>query len=120
MIRRDEAAAYAAELAATALYAAVLQRLNRRYEPDWTWLTVVLGTIISVIPAIALARRDPATSWPDYERRVAAGFCASGLIIIGWQLWQQACRQGRAEGFDLARRLSYGEHDDANAATEVE
>lgn len=109
MIRRDEIPIYSAELAITAAYAALLQRLGRRYEPDWTWLTVLIGVVISAAPAMALARRDH-PSWRDYERRTIAGFVTSGLIIIGWQLWQFAERRGRQRGYALARRIP--EHSD--------
>jgi len=119
MIRRDEAATYAVEVITTAAYAAILQRLNRRYEPDWTWVTVVIGTIISAAPAIVLARTDPATSWPDYERRTLAGFLASGAIIIGWQLWQHAERRGRASGYAIASRIT-PEAYDADPTTPLE
>ena len=106
MIRRDEAATYAAELVTTAAYAAILEHLGRRYEPDWTWLTVVIGTIISTAPAITLARIDQRTSWPDYERRIVAGFLTSGSIIIGWQLWQYAERRGHRRGYAMACRIT--------------
>lgn len=105
MIRRDELPIFGAELAATAVYAAILQRLNRRYEPDWTWLTVMIGVIISASPAMLLAREDN-PSWQDYERRTITGFVTSGIIIIGWQLWQFAERLGRQRGYVLARRIT--------------
>ena len=116
MIRRHEAATYAVELAVTAGYAAILQRLNRRYEPDYTWVTVMIGVIISAGPPITLARTDPETTWADYERRTVAGFLTSGLIIIGWQLWQ---RRGRASGYAIACRIS-PEVTDADPATPLE
>ena len=73
MIRRDETGTYLAELAVTAAYAAILERLQRRYEPDYTWVTVMIGVIISAAPAMHLARVDKQTTWPDYERRAIAG-----------------------------------------------
>lgn len=103
MIRTTEAPVYAAELVASVAYATFLQACDRKYEPDWTWLTVVGGVLISSAPAILLARYDPPT-WRDYERRVIAGFLTSGVIIVGWQLWDQAKRRGRTEGYVLARR----------------
>jgi hypothetical protein len=120
MIRRDEAATFAAELVTTAAYAAILQKLNREYEPDWTWLTVVIGVVISTAPTITLARTDPATSWPDYERRTIAGFLTSGLIIIGWQLWQHAERKGHRRGYDMARRILPESYDDADPTSPLE
>lgn len=120
MIRRDEAAAYAAELAVTGAYAAVLHRLNRRYEPDWTWLTVMIGVVISTVPARHLARITP-TSWRDYERRVLVGFLVSGAVIIPWQLWLATLRAGRKQGYALAARTSSPqEYTDADPAAPLE
>lgn len=119
MIRRDELPVYGAELAATAAYAAILQRLNRRYEPDWTWLTVMIGVVISAAPAMALAREDN-PAWRDYERRTIAGFLTSGTIIIGWQLWQFAERRGRQRGYTLARRITPEHTTHADPASPLE
>ena len=35
--------AYAATFVLCSLYAVVLERLGKAYEPRWTWLTVVVG-----------------------------------------------------------------------------
>jgi drug/metabolite transporter (DMT)-like permease len=105
MIRRDEAVIYTVELAATTAFAIILNKLDRKYEPDWTWLVVMIGVIISAAPSMILARRDPTTTWEDYERRALAGFCTSGLIIIAWQLFQYAERRGSWNGYELARLI---------------
>jgi hypothetical protein len=106
MIRRDEAVTYTAELAVTTAFAIILNKLDRKYEPDWTWLVVMIGVIISAAPSMTLARCDPATTWEDYERRALAGFCTSGLIIIVWQLLQYAERRGVWNGYVIASRIT--------------
>lgn len=115
MIRPPETPVYALELLASAAYAAFLQGLKRKYEPDWTWLTVAGGVVLSMLPVMHLARTQPG-SWRDYERRAVAGFCTSGVIIIGWQLWQAAVRQGRSQGYALAHRTTPQEPTDAHPA----
>lgn len=106
MIYPDEAPAFAAELAASAVYAAALQRLKdtgHDYDPNYTWVAVLGGVILSTLPAIALAR-VAGCDWRAYERRVIVGFCTSALVIIPWQLWQHAKRKGRSEGLQIRRR----------------
>jgi hypothetical protein len=116
MIRRNEAVAFAVEGLAASLYVTWLDL--RRHQPDYLWLVVLIGIIISAGPAIILARRSPPPSWPDYERRLAAGVSVSGIIIAGWQIRQCAHRQGRRDGYALARRLERGS--DANHAPPME
>jgi magnesium-transporting ATPase (P-type) len=89
-----EIAAYAAELAATVAYATILHHKGPREHPDHTWKLVMIGVIISSAPAIALARHEPPPTWQRYERRVAAGFLLSAAVIVPWQLWLTAERQG--------------------------
>jgi hypothetical protein len=120
MIRRDEAVIFTAELAVITAFAIILNKLDRKYEPDWTWLVVMIGVIISATPTMTLARRDPATTWEDYERRSLAGFCTSGLIIIVWQLCQYAERRGSWHGYVLARRILENRYADPTAPLEFE
>jgi hypothetical protein len=97
MIYPDEAPVFAAELAASIAYAAGLQHLkdtNRDYDPDFTWVAVAGGVIISCLPAFVLARIAGGDGGA-YERRIVLGFCTSALAIVPWQLWQQAKRKGQ-------------------------
>lgn len=99
--RAAELTAYSIEIAAVVAFARYLHLQNRRYEPDWTWATVMAGVILSSAPAIALARLDP-TDWRRYEGRVAVGFLVSAAVIIPWQLWLMAYRWGQDRGYRWA------------------
>lgn len=99
-----ERGVFVAEFAASVGYACWLQSMRRRYEPDWTWLTVMGGVVLSAAPAQILARVLPGT-WRDYERRIVVGFCVSAGAIIPWQLWQMAKRIGEEQ----ATRQQIGE-----------
>ncbi|KAB8140735.1 hypothetical protein F8S13_22270 [Chloroflexia bacterium SDU3-3] len=75
-------------------YAALLQRIQRLYDPDFTWLTVVVGvgfTLAGVALRLVVGGLPPlsgkALAW-WVVGRYAGAFLASGLPIIGWQLWQ--------------------------------
>jgi hypothetical protein len=84
---------YAAQLCTGILYAAVLEYgLQRRYEPRWTWITVVIGTALvgllvalrlALAPAPDLAGSDLAW-WVWWL--VAWSFVSSGSPIIVWQV----------------------------------
>jgi hypothetical protein len=93
-----EVATYIAEAATTVAFARHLHLQERRYEPDWTWLTVAVGVVLSSVPAIVLARIDP-SCWRRYEGRVLAGFLISGAVIIPWQVWLAAYRWGQEQGY---------------------
>jgi len=90
---------FGAEALVSIGYTALLHRTRDRYEPNWTWLTVVGGTILSTTPAITLARQRHTRHWRDYERDMIAGFCVSGAVIIAWQLWLVAQRLGQHDGY---------------------
>jgi hypothetical protein len=114
MIYPDEAPVFAAELAATAAYATFLQHLkdtDRDYDPDYTWVSVAGGVLISTLPAMVLAR-VAGCDWRAYERRVIVGFFVSALVIVPWQLWQHAMRKGRNEGLQIRRIIGAPHHAD--------
>ncbi len=96
--RLAEVATYIAEAATTVIFARYLHRLNRTHEPDWTWLSVLAGVIISSAPAITLARVAPAC-WRRYEGRVVVGFLVSGAVIIPWQVFLAALAWGQRQGY---------------------
>lgn len=70
----------------SALYAYALERLEKRYEPDLTWVTVVIGNGLIVAALAALAALGELT-WTAVVLVLAANVVA-GLPIIAWQLWQ--------------------------------
>lgn len=71
---------------AASLYAYVLERLQKRYEPDLTWLTVVIGNSI-IVAALAVLAALGEMAWSAVVLVLAANAVA-GLPIICWQLWQ--------------------------------
>jgi hypothetical protein len=71
------------------IYAAVLDRLHKRYEeitPDYTWIEVVIGTVLCLAAAALYVRTIPAPTWHDYERAVWLAFGVGGIVIITWQV----------------------------------
>ena len=86
---------YIATFFVCSLYAIVLDRLGKAYEPRWTWLTVVVGVglvmlgvagRIALIPLPELAGVELA--WWVW-RTTAWHFVAGGAPIIIWQVWQE-------------------------------
>jgi uncharacterized membrane protein len=75
--------------ATTALYAFVLERLNERYVPNWTWLTVVIGNALIGGALWAVERWSEPLTFGVY---LFANIAAGGPII-GWQLWQNERRR---------------------------
>lgn len=99
---------YQIEFAVSCLFVAILHRIRSRYEPDWTWLTVVAGTIISTAPAMLAARRHPA-DWRSYERRMITGFVISGSVVIPWQILLVVRRWRQQRGYVLAKDATHGD-----------
>lgn len=94
-----DAICYLAQFLAGAVYAAVLEiGLKRRYEPDYTWATVVGGTaLVGLIVAARLAWARPPVliqadlvwwSWWLWTY----SFAAAGAPIVFWQLVLQGRR----------------------------
>lgn len=79
----------------SAAYAAFLESLDKAYEPQWTWATVVAGVALTggcvawrfVGPIPALHGRTLA--WWCWQQ-MFLHFCATGGPIIAWQLWKDA------------------------------
>lgn len=77
------------------VYAFVLDRINERYVPNWTWLTVVVGN--SFIGA-ALWAIEAASEPLTFALVVLANVAAGGPIIV-WQFVQsERRRQERSRG----------------------
>lgn len=72
--------------AATALYAALLAWLKHLWEPDLTWLEVVIGVAICLAaPYYDRQINGPYTS-ELYEWRVWQAFLVGGTPIIIWRV----------------------------------
>lgn len=104
-----DALCYLAQALAATLYAILLEGvLKRRYEPNWTWATVVGG--VAMVGLIVAGR----LAWgplPALDGRALAwwvwltvfwSFCAAAVPIIVWQLILQHRRLG--ELLALVRR----------------
>jgi glucose dehydrogenase len=79
-------AIYAYLFAATTLYAVVLSRFKHFWEPDLTWLEVVIGVAICLIaPYVDQRQNGPLTS-ELYEWRVWQCFLVGGLPIVLWRV----------------------------------
>lgn len=98
---------YAALMLATSLYAALLAWLKHLWEPDLTWLEVVIGCAICLVaPALDQRLRGPLTS-ELYEWRVWQAFIVGGLPIVIWRVGASVRAWGR-----IARRI--GKNHDGN------
>lgn len=103
-------AIYTCLFAATTLYAAILASLRHIWEPDLTWLEVVIGTALCLAAPYADQRLNGPLTSEVYETRVWLAFVIGGLPIVVWQLGQSVRARLRVE-----RRIrgSYGDTRDA-------
>jgi hypothetical protein len=76
-------------------YSYVLRPLQHVYNPHWTWVTVVIGVVLTWIPYVALAWRGY-IAWEAVWWFVAV-FTSTGEGILRWQLGQlrDLFRRGR-------------------------
>ncbi|WP_110513217.1 hypothetical protein [Herpetosiphon llansteffanensis] len=104
---------------ATMLYAVMLEHYKHYLEPDWTWIEVVVGTLLCVTAAGIAIRLTPNASWPQYEQQIIASFGIGGGVIITWQVWRMIKRrqQTRAVVFDLVNGDHQERDVDATATT---
>lgn len=93
--------------AASAAYAAVLERIHHLYAPDWIWLTVVGGNAM-IGGAFALFCGLGYIPWLAFQLLFAINV-AMGVPIVTWQIGQ---RYARAK----SRRLRTGAHSDEEDA----
>lgn len=77
---------YAALFAATTLYAVLLATLKHWWEPDLTWLEVVVGVIICLLAPYADQRLHGPLTSEVYEQRVWLAFLVGGLPIVIWRV----------------------------------
>jgi hypothetical protein len=79
-------AIYCYLFAAATLYAVVLARLKHLWEPDLTWLEVVIGIVMCLLAPYADQRwHGPLTS-EAYEQRVWLAFVVGGIPIVIWRV----------------------------------
>lgn len=77
---------YAALFFATSLYAVLLAWLKHLWEPDFTWMEVIIGCAICLVaPALDQRHNGPLTS-ELYEWRVWQAFIVGGLPIVIWRV----------------------------------
>jgi hypothetical protein len=83
-------ALYCYLFAATTLYALLLAWLKHLWEPDLTWLEVVIGVAIClVVPYVDQRQHGPLTS-EVYEQRVWLAFLIGGIPIVIWRVGASA------------------------------
>jgi len=90
-------AIYTYLFAAATLYAALLAFLRHVWEPDLTWLEVVIGTALCLSAPYADQRLNGPLTSELYEARVWLAFLIGGLPIIAWQLGQSVRARLRVE-----------------------
>ena len=88
---------YSYLFAAATLYAVLLAHFRRLWEPDLTWLEVVVGTALCLLaPALDQRQNGPLTS-ELYEQRVWIAVLVGGAPIVAWQLGQSVRARLRVE-----------------------
>lgn len=86
---------YGATFLATSLYAVLLERLHKAYEPRWTWATVVVGVSVVLLGVLARIELLPLPELPPIALArwvwclVGGHFVAGGAPIVIWQVWQE-------------------------------
>lgn len=103
---------YTALFTATTLYAAVLAYLRHFWEPDLTWLEVVIGVALCLSAPYADQRFNGPLTSETYEAQVWLAFLIGGLPIVAWQLGQSVRARLRVE-----RRIR-GKHVNTRDATD--
>jgi hypothetical protein len=96
---------FAGQALAGALYAVVLELVfKRRYEPGYTWVTVVWGTAqvgllvalrLLVAPLPSFAHGGEAVWWSWWSWTLS--FAASGVPVVFWQVVLQERRWKRLQ-----------------------
>ena len=78
-------------------YAALLTQ-EKRHEPDWTWVSVVAGTVLCLTAAGGQSRLAGG-DWQDHERRVARAFALAGTPIIVGEVAQWLARRAERQRY---------------------
>ena len=79
---------YVVLLTTTTVYAVLLAVLRHLWEPDLTWLEVVIGTALCLAAPYADQRLNGPLTSELYEQRVWAAFLIGGAPVVIWQLAQ--------------------------------
>ncbi len=99
-----------AQLLLVSGYAALLDRYKHRWEPEWTWVEVVVGNSLCLAAAALRTRTRRSRSWRGYEHDVARSFAIGGLPIIAWRVLRTVTMHRR--GYELAlQHLKAGDDD---------
>lgn len=90
---------YVGAAVSSAAYAIILEWLGKVLEPDWIWFEVLLGVVLTGAWVGGLMRWGPVpVDLPPMELvwwvcwRWVFMFCATGSVIIAWQIWQMRAR----------------------------
>lgn len=70
----------------TTAYALWLDQ-HKEYEPDWTWVEVVVGVSICLVAA-GLRTRARGGDWRAHEKNVWRAFVLGGLPVIAGEISQ--------------------------------
>lgn len=101
--RTADACVYPALALTTTLYAIALDHNkqyappDRKIEPDWTLIEVIIGSLICLVAAAIRARLGPADRRTT-ERAVWLAFLIGGTPIGAWQLWRGHQRRQQRRG----------------------
>jgi hypothetical protein len=99
-------AIYCYLFAATTVYAVLLAQLKHLWEPDLTWLEVVVGVAICLLAPYADQRQHGPLPSELYEQRVWLAFIVGGLPIVIWRVGASVRAWVR-----IGRRIFPKEHD---------
>jgi hypothetical protein len=103
---------YPALAATTSAYALLLDDNkqhapdDQKLEPDWTWATVVVGSLICLLAGTIRARLGPGDR-QTCERSFWLSFLVGGTPIVLWQNWRAYARQ-RRRGDTLQQYVNQG------------
>lgn len=93
---------------ATTVYAVALAQLKHIWEPDYTWLEVVIGVAIVLAAPYADHQINGPYTAELYEWRVWQAFLVGGMPIIAWSIIRTV-RTWRRISTRIWRRESHGE-----------
>lgn len=122
---------YALLFLITTIYAIVLDRARRRkWEPDWTWLEVAIGSSLCLAAATAATYAALGTAGLVIAGMFWLAFAVGGAPIIFWQIrrtngrYRDAAAEARRllqrEGAMSTPRLRWPNHAEASRLTAKE
>jgi multisubunit Na+/H+ antiporter MnhE subunit len=79
-------AIYCYLFAGATTYAVLLAYFRHFWEPDLTWLEVIVGVMLCLIAPYADQRANGPLTSELYEQRVWLAFVIGGLPIVLWQI----------------------------------